>query len=91
MYTNKQVAAALAVLNRAVGGPEAGPAFSRPELAKEFGEFCLKLYRGETRDMTPGLGGQSGYMVPTAEISAEVTRMTMSVWPVQPGVGLMST
>ena len=53
--------------------------FSQPKLAKDFGLFCQKLYGGDTKGLTPLAGGSGGYLMPSPEIAAEVTRMAIAV------------
>jgi HK97 family phage major capsid protein len=53
--------------------------FSRPELAKDFGAFCQKLYSGDKKSLTPLSGGEGGYLLPSPEIAAEIVRMAATV------------
>jgi len=74
MYATK----AMDFAYRAAGGPS-GFQFSRPELAKDFAAFCRKLYTGDKKDLTLLTGGEGGYLVPSPEIAAEISRMAMTV------------
>jgi len=66
-------------LTHRAGAEPSGLRFSRPELAKDFGMFCQKLYSGDKKGLTPLAGGEGGYLLPSPEIAAEIVRMAAAV------------